>query len=72
MICELYDQMRRYERKLNLGLLHLVFLDEVWGWVLSQRYAGWSCFRILNVIRTLLNCNLYLTGSQYFLKLEVT
>ena len=35
--------------------LLLVFLD---------RYAGWSCLRMFYLIRPILNCILYLTGSQ--------
>ena len=36
---------------LSFGLLCLVFLDEVYGCIISLRYAGWPWFGILYVIR---------------------
>ena len=51
-------------KEINFGLLCLVFLDEVYRWIVSLGYVGWPGFRILYVIRPILNCTLYLTGSQ--------
>ena len=39
-------------------------LDEVYGWIVSMRYTGYLCFRILYALKPILNCTLYLTGRQ--------
>ena len=39
-------------------------LDEVYGWIVSMRYTGYLCFRILYALKPILNCILYLTGRQ--------
>ena len=49
-----------------MSLLHLVFLHEMYGWIISVRYAGWPCLQILNGIKSILNCTIYLTGSNKF------
>ena len=32
-----------YMNELKFGLLHLVFLDEVYVWIISLQYAGSPC-----------------------------
>ena len=53
-----------FDKYKKFRLLCLVFLDEVYGWIISLRFASWSCFKILYVNRLILNFIQYLTGSQ--------
>ena len=41
-----------------------ISLEEVCRRIISLRSADWPCFRILCVIRLILNCTLYFTDSQ--------
>ena len=33
----------------ELILVQLIFLDEVYDWIVSLRYDGWQCFKILYI-----------------------
>ena len=47
IIVRIFNFMVKGGNMKELILVQLIFLDEVYDWIVSLRYDGWQCFKIL-------------------------